>query len=233
MIHIKGIQGISLIDFPGKVASTLFMAGCNFRCPFCHNAELIGIDDSIPDIPLNELIEKLNKRKNFIDGICITGGEPLLTKDTIDFLILLKNKTQLDIKIDTNGYTPKILQEIIDKELVNYIAMDIKTSFEKYYKAVGLNINIDNIKESIDIIMNSGLDYEFRTTVVPGIVELDDIRAIGSYIVGAKKFALQQYRKQKTYDASYQDIYPYKPDILRKYKDILSQFLDNIEIRGI
>ncbi len=233
MVHIKHIQGITLLDYPNKVASTLFTAGCNFRCPFCHNTELIENDPNMPDIPYEEVFARLNERKTFIDGICITGGEPLLTRDMIDFLKQLKDNVGLPIKIDTNGYTPEILNDIINQNLVNYIAMDIKTSFEKYHIATGLNINTDKIKESIDIIMNSNIDYEFRTTVVPEIVDSDDIRNIGSYIVGAKKFALQQFRRMKTYDEKYQELYPYKPEELRKFEDILKQFLNNIEIRGI
>ncbi|MDY6787060.1 MAG: anaerobic ribonucleoside-triphosphate reductase activating protein [candidate division WOR-3 bacterium] len=233
MINIKGIQGISLIDYPGKVATTIFTAGCNFRCPFCHNPELIEDVRDENTITTDRIFSILSKRRNFIDGVCITGGEPLINENIIEFIELLKGKTGLDIKIDTNGYTPDILRKIIDRGLVQYIAMDIKTSPQRYYEAAGIDMKSERIIKSIDIIMASSIPYEFRTTVVPGIVESGDIREICSVISGADKYALQQYRNGKTLDSRYSDIHPYKPEKIEKMRDIAKQFIENVEIRGI
>lgn len=233
VVRIKGIQGISLIDFPGKIASTLFTGGCNFRCPFCHNPELIESDSSTDDISYEEIIAKLKERKNFIEGICITGGEPLFSEDIIELIQLLKEETHLPVKIDTNGYNPDILEKIIKMRLADYFAMDIKTSLGKYYLAAGIDINPDRIKKSIDMIINSSVHHEFRTTCVPDIVDSNDIREIGSYIVGAERFALQQFRRDKTYKSEYEDKYPYKPEDIIKFKDILKQFIDIVDVRGI
>ncbi len=233
MISVKGIQGISLIDYPNKIVSTLFLAGCNFRCPFCHNPELIEENNDVPVIKYDELMKKLKDRINFIDGICITGGEPLMKDEIVEFIKDLKRELMLPIKIDTNGYNPKILKQIIEMDIVDYIAMDIKTSLNKYYIAAGINIKTDMIKESIELIINSDIDSEFRTTCVPDIVDSSDIREIGSYIVGAKKFALQQFRKEKTLNEEFSNKHPYKPEEIVKFKDILKQFIDNIVIRGL
>jgi len=233
MINIKGIQGVSLIDYPGKVATTIFTAGCNFRCPFCHNPELIEDVRDENTITTDKIFTILSKRRNFIDGVCITGGEPLINDNIIEFIKLLKGKTGLDIKIDTNGYTPDILRKIIDKGLVQYIAMDVKTSPQRYYEAAGIDMKSERIVKSIDIILASSIPYEFRTTVVPGIVESADIREICSVISGAEKYALQQYRNGKTLDSRYSDMHPYKPEKIEKMRDIAKQFIENVEIRGI
>lgn len=233
MILIKGMQGISLIDYPGKIASTLFTGGCNFRCPFCHNPELIEAEREDSDLSYEDVISKLNERKNFIDGICITGGEPLLNDSIIEFIDLLKKKTALPVKVDTNGYNPQILSSILDEKKADFIAMDIKTSIGKYYKAAGIDINGNRIRESIDMIIKSGVPHEFRTTCVPGIVDSSDIREIGSYIVGADAFALQQFRPGHTYSSQFTNIHPYKPEDIIRFRDILKQFIENIEIKGI
>lgn len=233
MVLIKGIQGISLIDYPGKIASTLFTGGCNFRCPFCHNPELIEVKREDTDLTYDDVINKLKERINFIDGICITGGEPLLTEDIIEFVQILKDRTGLPVKIDTNGYNPSVLSKIIEGKLADFIAMDIKTSIGKYYKAAGIDLNADKIRESIDMIIKSNISHEFRTTCVPGIVDSNDIREIGSYIVGADAFALQQFRPGHTYSSQFEDIHPYKPEEIIRFRDILKQFIENIEIKGI
>ena len=230
-IRIKGFQGVTLLDYPDRVASTIFLGGCNFKCPFCHNPELI--DNRGEDIEEDFLFSELLKRRNFIEGICITGGEPLLFDEVIDFIKALKRETGKLIKIDTNGYNPVLLKKIIDLNIVDYIAMDVKTSLKKYYIAAGVNVDEEKIKTSIDSIIASNIDYEFRTTVVPEIVQSEDIREIGSLVNGAKKISLQQFRAQKTYNEEFQKLKPYRPEELKRFKDILSQFVDKIDIRGV
>ncbi|HAV92929.1 TPA: anaerobic ribonucleoside-triphosphate reductase activating protein [candidate division WOR-3 bacterium] len=230
-IRIKGFQGVTLLDYPDKVASTIFLGGCNFKCPFCHNPELI--DNRGEDIEEDFLFSELLRRRNFIEGICITGGEPLLFDEVIDFIKALKRETGKLIKIDTNGYNPVLLKKIIELNIVDYIAMDVKTSLKKYYIAAGVNVDEEKIKTSIDSIIASNIDYEFRTTVVPEIVQSEDIREIGSLVNGAKKISLQQFRAQKTYNEEFQKLKPYKPEELKRFRDILSQFVDKIDIRGV
>lgn len=232
MVLIKGIQGISLIDYPGKIASTLFLAGCNFRCLFCHNPELIEKTGN-DNIPIDDIMEKLERRENFIEGVCITGGEPLLSDDIFELLDILKKKTHLSIKIDTNGYNNALLKRILDEGRADYIAMDIKTSPKRYYEAAGVDLNSDSIVNAVKMIMDSDVDYEFRTTVVPDIVTTEDMREIGTLIEGAQKYVLQQFRRDKTLDQSYSEKFPYRPAELVKMKDIIKQFVDNVEIRGI
>ena len=230
-IRIKGFQGTTLLDYPDKVASTIFLGGCNFRCPYCHNPELI--ENKGEDIDEDWLFGEIEKRRNFIEGICITGGEPLLFDEITDFIRSLKRETGKLIKIDTNGYNPDLLKKVIESGKCDYIAMDIKSSLKKYFIAAGVNIEEEKIKKSIDIIMDSKIDYEFRTTVVPEIIKSDDIREIGTLINGAKKISLQQFRSIKTYNEDFQKLKPYKPEELNKFRDILSQFVEGIDIKGI
>jgi len=233
MPRVKGIQGVSLLDYPDKICTTLFLEGCNFRCPFCHNPELVEINDATEEIIFADVLKKIEGRKNFIEGICITGGEPLLNDGIIDFVKELKKDRGLPIKIDTNGYNPALLKRMIEDGLMDFVAMDIKTSMKKYYIAAGTGINEDFIKESIEIILNSSIPYEFRTTVVPEVVSSDDIREIGSLVNGAKKYALQQFRNEKVLSSDFNKVTPYRPEEIKKFKDILLQFVEIVEIRGI
>ena len=189
---IEGLQKTTLLDYPGYVACTVFAHGCNLRCPFCHNAGLV-VRKPENIISMQELEGFLNKRRGILDGVCLTGGEPLMQKDVIDFLRFLKS-FGYKVKLDTNGFYPERLSEAIENELVDYIAMDIKSSRENYAKAVGIpNIDISPVEESVKLIMNSGLDYEFRTTAVKGLHIVDDFEKIGTWLSGAKKYFIQQF----------------------------------------
>ena len=189
---IEGLQKTTLLDYPGYVACTVFAHGCNLRCPFCHNAGLV-VRKPENIISMQELEGFLNKRRGILDGVCLTGGEPLMQKDVIDFLRFLKS-FGYKVKLDTNGFYPERLSEAIENELVDYIAMDIKSSRENYAKAVGIpNIDISPVEESVKLIMNSGLDYEFRTTAVKGLHIVDDFEKIGAWLSGAKKYFIQQF----------------------------------------
>ena len=166
MFNIHGFQKMTMLDFPGKVACTAFTAGCNFRCPFCHNASLVTHIDRENFVSEDEFFSFLNKRKGILDGVCITGGEPTLQPDLTEFIKKIKN-AGFAVKLDTNGYNPNILGSIVNEKLVDYIAMDIKNSKESYRKTVGIeNFNIEPIEKSIEILKNGGVDFEFRTTVI-------------------------------------------------------------------
>lgn len=231
-IRIKGFQGVTLLDYPDKVASTIFLGGCNFKCPSCHNPELIDINE-LPDIDEEVVFSDIGKRKNFIEGICITGGEPLLFDEVIKFIEDIKSRTDKKVKIDTNGYNPALLKKIIDLKIVDYIAMDIKTSLKKYYIAAGVGIKDEIIKESIELLLSGNIEYEFRNTCVPELVTFDDIREIGVLISGAKKMSIQQFKNTKTFSDEFLKVRPYKPEELKKFRDILIQYVPSVDIRGI
>ena len=189
---IKGLQKTTLLDFPGKVACTVFTSGCNFRCPFCHNASLVVRPDAVDEISEEEFFSYLSRRKGILDGVAITGGEPLVSVGIEDFIKRIKELGLL-VKLDTNGAFPNKLEALIDDGLVDYVAMDIKNSREKYARTVGLPVFPEAIERSIDIIMKKAPDYEFRTTVVRELHEAQDIVSIAERIKNAKRYFLQSY----------------------------------------
>lgn len=189
---IKGFQKLTLLDFPGRTACTVFTGGCNFKCPFCHNALLVNMEDNA-FYEEDEIFEHLEKRKNVIDGVAVTGGEPLLQKDIERFLYEIKEKG-FPVKLDTNGSFPEKLDGILQLGLVDYVAMDIKNCPEKYGVTIGVeNFDITPINESIDLLRNSGVDYEFRTTVTENFHTIDDIEKIALWIKGTPKYFLQNF----------------------------------------
>ncbi len=184
------MEKFSLVDYEGKVACTLWTAKCNFRCPFCHNSSLV--DGVLPDeIPEEDIFEYLEKRKNILDGVCVTGGEPTLNRDLPQFLKRIKDYGY-QIKLDTNGTNPDMLEEIFDKNLVDYVAMDIKNSPEKYYLTAGREPDFDKIKRSIQLIKTK-VDYEFRTTLVSELHEESDLKGMGELVGEVKRFYLQKF----------------------------------------
>ncbi len=189
---ISGLQKLTLLDFPEHVACTVFFAGCDLRCPFCHNAPLVTEIDGAGGMSDEEFFKFLKKRTGILDGVAITGGEPLLRADIKEFM---KRIRELDyaVKLDTNGTHPETLSEILREGLVDYVAMDIKNSPAKYAATVGVNVDMDSVKRSVALIMESGVDYEFRTTVVRELHEKADFCAIGEWIRGAKRYFLQQF----------------------------------------
>lgn len=192
-MKICGFQKMTMLDYPGKVACTVFTGGCNFRCPFCHNAMLVTDIDENAVYAEDEILSYLNKRKGIIDGVCITGGEPLLQKDIGDFLVKVK-ETGMPVKLDTNGSYPEKLRELVSRGLVDYVAMDIKNSKEKYPLTVGLpGYDIGKIEESVEFLMSGAVDYEFRTTVVREFHTAEDIVKITEWIAGAKRYFLQGF----------------------------------------
>lgn len=191
---ISGMQKLTLLDYPGKTACLLFTQGCNFRCPFCHNKDLL--ENNKPDLPVSEeeVFNYLNKRQGILDGVCITGGEPLLQKDIESFIKKIKDMG-FKVKLDTNGSCPATLKKLLDNNLLDYIAMDVKDDFSSYDKTSGIAaINIENIKKSIDIIENSNVEYEFRTTVVKELHDYNHLEHICEYIGKNAKYYIQNYR---------------------------------------
>lgn len=228
MIKIKGFQGLSLIDYPERICCVVFTSGCNMRCPFCQNPELVSGDSKLQDE--DKILEKIIERKGFIDGVVITGGEPTIQKGLVDFCKRIKDGGFF-VKIDTNGLLPDVLKGLID--VVDYISLDIKASFRNYAIACGKEIGVDNIKESLMILKNTKIDYEIRTTCVPGIITEGEIKEIASAIFWTKRFVLQQFRNTKTLDPSFEKIEPYPAEILFGFKNEAENFIPCVKIRGI
>ncbi|HKM20095.1 MAG TPA: anaerobic ribonucleoside-triphosphate reductase activating protein [Candidatus Dojkabacteria bacterium] len=200
MLKIGGLEKVSLLDYPGKVSSVLFTYGCNLRCPFCHNPELV-IHPLGKDVKLkeDEVLDYLQERKGLIDAVVITGGEPLIYKD-IDLFIEKIKKMGFLVKLDTNGFFPKELKELLKKDLLDYIAMDVKWAEDSYVEFSKDKKAVEKVKESIKIIMSSGIDYEFRATFVKGIHDIEDGEKITSMIPNAMKYYIQNFRSGKTID---------------------------------
>lgn len=193
-MKIMGLQKLTLLDYPGKTACTVFTAGCNFRCPFCHNASLVTHIKEETEITEEEFFAFLKKRQGVLDGVCITGGEPTLMPDLEEFIEKIK-EMGFEVKLDTNGYNPNILSELIDKNLIDYVAMDIKNCKEKYGLTVGIeNFDISPIEKSVEILKRGAVDFEFRTTVVDELHTAEDIEKIGKWLYPAEKYYLQGFK---------------------------------------
>lgn len=190
---IGGIQKISFIDYPGKMSCVIFTQGCNFCCPFCHNPSLVDPKQFQRPISSEEVFEFLYSREKFLDGVVISGGEPTLHKDLQQFVESIKKIGQFAIKLDTNGNKPEVIFDLVNAGLIDFIAMDIKHVWDKYPLACGTYPDIDAIKRSTEFIKKCGIDYEFRTTIVPGIHTANDIKMIAEQLQGAKKFVIQQF----------------------------------------
>ncbi|HII71622.1 TPA: anaerobic ribonucleoside-triphosphate reductase activating protein [Candidatus Woesearchaeota archaeon] len=233
---IAGLQKTSLVDYPGKICSTIFLAGCNLRCGFCHNPELV-IPELVQEhtVPMNpdELVRQIKERQKYIDGVCITGGEPLLNKDIFKLCDELK-RLGLLVKVDTNGCHPFALRQLIEFKMVDYVAMDIKGPKEKYREIVEKDINMDRIEESIELLKKGKVEYEFRTTVVKGVHLFADIVKIGEWLKGARQYYLQQFNvKAKYIDPKFEKNIPYTPAELREMQTALKGCFEKVGVRGI
>ena len=227
---IYGIQKLSLLDFPGKLCCTVFTGGCDFRCPFCHNSTLVTRLDPSTSIPQDEILSFLETRRGKLDGVAITGGEPLLHPQLPEFIHSIR-EMGFEVKLDTNGAHPEALEKIIDSGEVSYYAMDIKNSPEKYALTVGIEgIDLDNIKKSIMLLMDSGVEYEFRTTVVKELHENNDFIGIGEMIRGAKAYYLQKFVDSGMLIGS--GFSAHDDETMRGFISIITPFVDFAAIRG-
>lgn len=191
-MNIQGYQKLTLLDFPGKMACTVFTGGCNFRCPFCHNASLVN-DPLCYTSSADEVLQYLEKRQGILNGVCITGGEPLLQPDLEEYIKKIK-ALGYSVKLDTNGYSPERLKKLLDTGLVDYVAMDIKASKQNYQKATGIDIDIEKIEKSVELLKNGNTPFEFRTTVVKNIHFVEEFQDIAEWIKGTKKYYLQGFK---------------------------------------
>lgn len=232
---IGGLIKTTLIDYPGKIAATIFTIGCNFRCPFCHNPELVDqrLIKKQPQIDLGAFFKFLKTKKRFLDGVCLTGGEPLIQPLVIDFIETIKREGLL-VKLDTNGSQPEKLEKLFQKKLLDFVAMDIKSSPEKYQQAIGGQfVNLENIFKSIELIQKSNVNYEFRTTAVPGLIDKNEIEKIGQWLKGADCFVLQQFKREKNLKKSCQKIKPYSEEELNDLVEVAKPYFRKVELRGV
>ena len=203
-MKIGGLQKLTLIDYPGKIAATVFTIGCNFFCPFCHNPELVGPEKikEHPLIPEEDFFGFLNERRGKLEGVCITGGEPALHRDLPEFIRKIKN-LGFGVKLDTNGSNPEIIENLIRENLIDYLAMDIKGPLEKYQEITRSKIDLEKIKKNVELIKNFP-EYEFRTTILPRFHKKEDMINIAEWLKGSKNYFLQQFRPGKTLDPSFE-----------------------------
>lgn len=222
---------MTLLDFPGKVACTVFTGGCNFRCPFCHNALLVTKLPEKPDYSEDEILSFLEKRTGLLDGVAITGGEPLLNPDIADFIRKIRSMGYA-VKLDTNGSFPERLKAIVGEGLVDYVAMDIKNRKEKYAETIGFkNLFLSKIEESVEFLKSGAVDYEFRTTVVEQFHTVEDIRAAAEWISGAKRYFLQNFVDSG--ELICEEVSGVDKETMLKMKSVAADFVPHTEIRGI
>lgn len=228
-VTIGGFQKSSLIDYPEKISAVIFTQGCNFRCPYCHNPELISSrSETVPKVP--DLLEFLKTRKGKLDGVVITGGEPTIHKDLPDFIKQIKDMGYC-VKLDTNGTNPQMLENLIENNLIDYVAMDIKAPIEKYERVVCSKVNTDNILKSIQILKKSEIDYEFRTTVVKSQLLPEDFEKIGEMISGAKKYYLQKFLPSKVLDKSFLQEQTYLEQEFEQILELVKEYVLDVRLR--
>lgn len=231
-MKIGGLQKLTLIDYPGKLAATVFLSGCNFRCPFCYSSELV-IPEKIknsPEISKEYLFNFLEEKKGLLDAIILCGGEPCLNEDLADLAKEIKKRGFL-LKLDTNGSNPEMLKKLVEENLIDYVAMDIKGPRERYRDIVGVDIDINKIEESADFLLKNSIDYEFRTTIVPSVLLKEDFLKVAEWIKGAKRYYLQQFRPEKTIDPDFEKVKPYSDEYLLEIVKAISCFFEECRLR--
>jgi pyruvate formate lyase activating enzyme len=229
-MKIGGLQKFSLIDYPGKTCAIIFTQGCNFRCRYCHNPELVLSDQFVQPIPVKKIMQFLTSRQGQLDAVTITGGEPTLHSDLITFISQIK-KIGFLVKLDTNGTNSGILQQLIEQKLVDYLAMDIKAPLEKYEKIVDKTVSVKEIRASINLIINSDIEHEFRTTIVKSLTSLEDLLKIGQTIQGAQSYYLQRFIPSKLIDDKLMTEESYSLEELEKIAQIIKKYVKNCKVR--
>jgi pyruvate formate lyase activating enzyme len=231
-VGVKGFQGTSLLDYPGKIASLVFYGGCNLTCSYCHNPSLVLNPDRLDDYDLAVLIDDLARRKAFIDGVVISGGEPTLDKGLLTLLSRIKGLGLL-VKLDTNGLAPKVLKEAIWEGLVDFVAIDLKTAPSRYQELHPEKVDVAKLAKSVRLLLDGPVDYEFRTTCVPGLVGQPEIRELGDLIRGADRWMLQQFLPRHSLAESARKITPYSADELGSLAETAREYVDEVALRGL
>jgi len=235
-LKIKGFVDLSMVDWDGHVVSVVWTPGCNLKCGFCFNRSLVLNPESLPDVPEEKVLSFLDSNRGFLDGLCITGGEPTLQPD-LDVFCREVKRLGLKVKLDSNGSNPAVLKNLISCGLIDYVALDVKAplSVEAYYRASGVASEeiVERVEESVNLLMNSSVDYEFRTTVVPGLHREEDIRRICERIHGAKRYVLQAYRPGDTIDPKFKALKPPSQEFMLKLAKLASTYVKEVHIRGL
>lgn len=229
---VRGIVPTSLVDYPGEICTTLFFGGCNLRCPWCHNRELVEAPGSLPEIKAEELYNFLQARRPWIRAVCLTGGEPTLAPDLPDFISTLK-ELGFKVKLDTNGTRPRVLARLLEDRLVDYVAMDVKGPPAKYPLAAGAPVQLQAIETSINLLRQGAVPYEFRTTVVPDLLTAEDLLALGEWLSGAACYVLQPFvPRESILAAEYRHRPSTDPQFLRQTAARLKKCFVRIEVRS-
>lgn len=226
MLEIKGFLETSLLDWPGKICSVLFLPYCNFRCPYCHNHPLIFYPERLPSIPISKVIKRLNNFKQWVDGVCITGGEPTIHKDLPNLINEIK-KNGFMVKLDTNGSNPEMLEQLIKEGIVDFISMDVKAPLNPniYSQSIGVKFDINPIIRSIEILKQGKVDFQFRMTVVPTLHEEKDIKILGSQLRVGKKFILQNFNPSSPLDPTFKSIIPLEEKFLKEIERTIQEMV--------
>ena len=230
-MQIHGFQTLTLLDYPGRLACTVFLGHCNFRCPFCQNGNLVLHPEKEPVFPQKQIFDHLRKRKGILEGVCITGGEPTLEPELPEFIRKIKELGYL-VKLDTNGYRPEVLKKLVQEKLLDYVAMDIKNAPGRYQETAGVpDMNVLNIQDSVEFLMAGEVDYEFRTTVTRELHRREEMEKIGKWLAGCKRYYLQNYRQS---EAVIQPVFTgYSREQLERFRELLLKSIPEVEIRGV
>lgn len=231
MVKVHGFNKLTLLDYPGRLACTVFLGHCNFRCPFCHNAGLVLNPENEPVIPIEEILGTLKKRKGILDGVCITGGEPTVHKKLPEFVQQIK-KLDYSVKLDTNGTNPQMVQEMVKAGLLDYVAMDIKNAPDKYGETAGIaRVDLEAVNETVEFLKSGKVDYEFRTTVTRELHKKEDFLKIRKWLSGSRRYFLQAYKES---EQVIRPVYSsYSREQLENFRQLLLEEISQVEIRGI
>jgi len=229
---LKGFQGTSLLDYPGRIASLLFWGGCNLTCPFCHNPPLVLEPETYPDLDLETLLEDLSGRKAFIDGVVVSGGEPTLQPELAPFLLQVKALGLL-VKLDTNALAPDVVADLLERRLIDYLAIDLKTSFQRYPDLHPAPVNVAALEQTVRLALKAEVELEFRTTCVPGWVDQAVICDLGEKISGAPLWAIQQYHPEHALDEAARQQEPFTPSEVESLAETARGYVDKVIVRGL
>jgi len=233
VVAIKGLEKFAPKDFPGFISSTVFLAGCNYRCPFCHNPDLVLNPAGLADVPMDLFLAYLDARRGWLDGVCVTGGEPLLAEDLEGFLSVLKAKGLL-VKLDTNGSRPDRLAAVLAAGLADRVALDVKAPPERYREAAGIRTaDPEAVARSAALLKDAGRPYVLRTTLVPGLIGEAEVEAIGSWLRGAPVFQVQQFSPRNCLSEAYRSLKPYSQEEVRRLAALAEPFFGEVKIEGI
>jgi pyruvate formate lyase activating enzyme len=231
VVEIKGLEKFAAKDFPGYISSTVFLGNCNFRCPYCHNADLVLRPESLPTLPLDYFLCYLDARKNWLEAICISGGEPLLETDLEDLVRVVKERNLL-IKVDTNGSLPARLEDLFRQGLVDYVAMDVKAPLERYKEVTRSEVRPEDISRTIKLVRSSGIRHIFRTTVVPGLVGRNDLLKIAQMLEGEDIFQIQPFIPANTVDKRFLQVNPFSREEIEEMAGLVRRYFAEVRVEG-